>query len=111
MLQSWESIVIGGCVSSTCGATVTQVCLWFGAVGNGEKGFEDKQRPGQYSGLQCACLANASVTVDRHFKVTDYARLLDISLCSAHSRSIDHGQVGIFINCSWVVTRWQYTFT
>ena len=98
MLQPWESIVIGGRVFSKCGVTVTQVCLWPGAVGDGKTGFEGKQRTGRYSGLQCACLANVSVTVDRHFQVTDFARLFDISLFSAHSRSIDYGQLDIFIN-------------
>jgi len=32
-VAAWESIVIGGSVRSTCGITVTQVCLWYGAFG------------------------------------------------------------------------------
>lgn len=93
-MHPWESTVIGGRVGNTCGVTVTHVCLWFGAVGNNRTGFESKQRPGRYSGLQCACLANAAVTEDRRVKVIDSARVLDISLCAAHSRSIVYGQLG-----------------
>lgn len=93
MLQPWESTVTGGNVRSTFGVTVVQVCLWFGAVGKGRTGSESKQRPGRYSRLQCACLANAAVTEDRRIKANDFARVRDISLCAAHSRSIVHGQL------------------
>ena len=94
MLQPWESIVTVGRVRSTCGVTLTQVCLWFGDVGNGSTGFEGKQWPRLYSGLQCACLAIAAVTVDKRIQVTDFARVRDISLCAVHSRSIVRGQLG-----------------
>ena len=69
----------------------TLVCLWFGTFCNGRTGFEGKQRPGCYSELQRACLANAAATEDRRIQVTDFARLLDISLCAAHSRCNVHG--------------------
>lgn len=84
---------MGGRVRSTCGIMVTQACLWFGVFGNGRTGFESKQRPRCYSGLQCVCLASAAVTEDRGIQVTNFARLLDISLCAAHCRSIVHGQL------------------
>ena len=80
--QPWEFIVIGGHVRSTWSVSVTQVCLWFGAFGNGRTAFEGKQRPVWHSGFQCACLPDGVATQDRCVQVNDLARVLDISLCS-----------------------------
>lgn len=93
-VAAWESILIGGRVGSTCGIMVTQVCLWFGAFGNGRTVLRASSGHDVTPDCCAFVLASAAVTEDRRIHSNDFARLLDISPCAAHIRSIVHGQLG-----------------